>query len=231
MHYFHIRNNECGVILIHNRKTGNSMYVPSHFEESRLEILHDFIDAHSFGTLIIHGVHGLEVNHLPFELDGSAGGHGLLRAHVARNNPVWQSVQSGAEVIVVFQSEDAYVSPNWYPSKHETHKQVPTWNYRVVHAHGHITIHDEEKYVRGVVARLTRKFEANEAKPWKMGDAPQDYTDTMLKAIVGIEINITRLIGKFKLSQNKEVRDRLSAGNALLEKGSRVLGQAMLDAQ
>ena len=138
------------------------MYLPSHFEESRPECLHELIFAHPFGTLITHGVDGLDANHLPFELDARVGGHGLLRAHVARNNPVWQAVASGAEVLVVFRSDDAYISPNWYPSKHETHKQVPTWNYRVVHAHGRITVHDDEKYVRGVVARLTRKHEADE---------------------------------------------------------------------
>lgn len=207
------------------------MYVPSHFEESRPEVLHDFIVTHPFGALITHGTDGLDANHLPFELDAKVGERGLLRAHVARNNPVWQSIQSGDDVLIIFRSEDAYVSPNWYPSKHETHKQVPTWNYRVVHVHGRITVHDDEKYVRGVVARLTRNFEASEAIPWKMGDAPQDYIDMMLKAIVGIEIDITRLIGKFKLSQNREDRDRLSAGKVLVDKGSSVLGNAMLNAK
>ncbi|MES2027259.1 MAG: FMN-binding negative transcriptional regulator [Pseudomonadota bacterium] len=207
------------------------MYVPSHFEESRPEVLHDFIATHPFGALITHSADGLDANHIPFELDAQVGERGLLRAHVARNNPVWQSIQNGDDVLIIFRSEDAYVSPNWYPSKHEAHKQVPTWNYRVVHAHGRITVHDDEKYVRGVVARLTRNFEASEAIPWKMGDAPQDYIDTMLKAIVGIEIDITRLIGKFKLSQNREDRDRLSAGKVLVDKGSSILGNAMLNAK
>jgi transcriptional regulator len=207
------------------------MYVPSHFEESRPEVLHDFIGAHPFGALITHGVDGLDANHLPFELDAKEGTHGLLRAHVARNNPVWQAIENGDEVLVVFRSEDAYVSPNWYPSKHEAHKQVPTWNYRVVHAHGRMTIHDDEKYVRGVVARLTRNFEAGEPVPWKMGDSSQDYIDMMLKAIVGIEIDITRLIGKFKLGQNREDRDRIGAGKVLLDKGAGILGKAMLDAK
>lgn len=207
------------------------MYVPSHFEESRQEVLHEFIATHPFGALITHGVDGLDANHLPFELDAQVGERGLLRAHVARNNPVWQSIQNGDDVLIIFRSEDAYVSPNWYPSKHEAHKQVPTWNYRVVHAHGRITVHDDEKYVRGVVARLTRNFEAGEAIPWKMGDAPQDYIDMMLKAIVGIEIDITRLIGKFKLSQNREDRDRLNAGKVLVDKGSGNLGTAMLNAK
>jgi transcriptional regulator len=130
----------------------------------------------------------------------------------------------------VFRAEDAYISPNWYPSKHEFHKQVPTWNYRVVHAHGRITIHDDERYVRGLVARLTRHHEASQPAPWKMGDAPQDYIDTMLKAIVGIDIDITCLVGKFKMSQNREARDRLGAAEALIAHGDGVLGQAMKDA-
>lgn len=207
------------------------MYVPSHFEESRLPHLQDFIAEHPLGVLVTQDGNGLDANHLPFELEGQAGGYGLLRAHVARNNPVWQTLAQGAEVLVVFRAEDAYISPNWYPSKHEFHKQVPTWNYSVVHAHGRITVHDDEKYVRGLVARLTRKHEAAQARPWKMGDAPHDYIDTMLQAIVGIEIDITRLVGKFKLSQNREERDRMGAAAALIENGHKVLGQAMQDAK
>ena len=206
------------------------MYVPSHFEELRLEVLHELMRANPLGVLITHGAQGLDANHLPFELDATVGKHGVLRAHVARNNPVWQSIVNGGEVLVVFRSQDAYISPNWYPSKHESHKQVPTWNYQVVHAHGRITLHDDEPYVRGLVARLTRTHEANEPQPWKMGDAPPDYISTMLKSIVGLEVDITRLVGKFKLSQNREVRDRVSAAQALLGQGAGALGQAMLDA-
>jgi transcriptional regulator len=207
------------------------MYVPSHFEESRLDVLHGLIIDHPLGTLITHGSEGLDANHLPFELDVGMGQHGLLRAHVARNNPLWQMIGDGDEVLVVFQAENAYVSPNWYPSKLETGKQVPTWNYRVVHAHGRITIHDDEKHVRGLVARLTRRHEASEPAPWKMGDAPKDYIDAMLKAIVGIDIEITRLVGKFKLSQNRTVRDRLHAGEILIGQGDIELGSAMVGAK
>ena len=206
------------------------MYVPSHFEELRLEVLHELMRANPLGVLITHGAQGLDANHLPFELDATLGKQGVLRAHVARNNPVWQSIINGDEVLVVFRSQDSYISPNWYPSKHESHKQVPTWNYQVVHAHGRITLHDDEPYVRGLVARLTRTHEAAEPKPWKMGDAPPDYINAMLKSIVGLEVDITRLVGKFKLSQNREARDRVSAGQTLLSQGDGALGQAMLDA-
>lgn len=203
------------------------MYTPSHFDESRPEVLHDLIAKHPLGMLVSHGPLGLDANHLPFELDLSGGGEGVLRAHVARNNPLWQQLANGAEVMVVFRAEAGYISPSWYPSKHESHRQVPTWNYRVVHAHGRITIRDEEKYVRGLVARLTRKHEADQPKPWKMGDAPPEHIDQLLQAIVGIEVAVSRWEGKFKLSQNRETRDRLAAADAASEHGNPALGQAM----
>lgn len=203
------------------------MYLPRHFEEQRPEALHDLIDKHPLGMLVTHGSDGLDANHVPFELDAGEGPHGVLRAHVARNNPLWQNVAQGDEVLVVFRAQDAYISPNWYPSKHEAHKQVPTWNYRVVHAHGRITVHDDERHVRGLVARLTRRHEADQPRPWKMGDAPTEYIDTMLKSIVGLEIAVERLVGKYKLSQNREARDRLSAAQALIGQGDSELGEAM----
>ncbi|CAM2160053.1 FMN-binding negative transcriptional regulator [Paraburkholderia tropica] len=205
------------------------MYVPAHFDESRPEVLHAFIAQHPFGTLVTHGASGLDANHIPFELLAGEGAFGTLHAHVARANPLWQDVADGDEVLAIFRAGDAYISPTWYPSKHEHHKQVPTWNYAVVHAHGRIRVRDDEKFVRGVVARLTRTHEASEPQPWKMGDAPADYLDTMLKAIVGIEIEMTRLTGKRKLSQNKDARDIRGAGEALVARGEREIGEPMLD--
>jgi transcriptional regulator len=205
------------------------MYVPSHFAETRTDVLHACIAQYPFGTLITHGNSGLDANHLPFELALEEGELGVLRAHVARANPVWQDIANGDEVLVVFHAGDAYISPNWYPSKHEFHEQVPTWNYIVVHAHGRITILDDERYVRGVVGRLTRTHEASQPNPWKMGDAPKDYIDTMLKAIVGLQIDITRLVGKSKLSQNKEARDIRGASEALMSRGTSPIGDAMLE--
>ncbi|BCG01351.1 hypothetical protein PPGU19_059190 [Paraburkholderia sp. PGU19] len=204
------------------------MYIPAHFAETRKEVLHSRIVQHPFGTLITHGSGGLDANHIPFELAAEDGELGVLRGHVARANPVWQEVANGDEVLVVFHAGDAYISPNWYPSKHELHKQVPTWNYMVVHAHGRMTILDDERYVRGVVGRLTRTHEASEPKPWKMGDAPKDYVDAMVKAIVGVQIEITRLVGKSKLSQNKEARDIQGAAEALKSSGESQLADAML---
>jgi transcriptional regulator len=204
------------------------MYVPAHFDEPRTEVLHGLIRHHPFGMLVTHGASGLDANHIPFELNSQLGGLGVLTAHVARANPVWQDVSDGDEVLVVFRVADAYVSPNSYPSKHDLHKQVPTWNYVVAHAYGRITIRDDERFVRGMVARLTRTHEASQPIPWKMTDSPKDYIDTMLKAIVGFEVEITRLVGKSKLSQNKEVADIRGAGEALRSQGDRVIGDAML---
>ncbi|NUU03572.1 FMN-binding negative transcriptional regulator [Herbaspirillum robiniae] len=206
------------------------MYIPAHFDEPSTDVLHGMIVAHPFGVLVSHGGGGLDANHLPFHLDPAAGALGTLHAHVARANPLWRELADGDAVLAVFSAGDAYVSPSWYPSKHEAHRQVPTWNYMVAHAHGRVIIRDDERYLRGVVARLTRTHEATEATPWKMSDAPADFVDTLLKAIVGIEIEITRLEGKRKLSQNKEVRDIRGAGEALMARGHDAVGEAMLEA-
>lgn len=205
------------------------MYVPAHFVEPGTEAMHERIQQHPFGTLFTHGKSGLDANHVPFELHADEGQLGHLHAHVARANPVWQDIADGDEVLVVFQAGDAYISPTWYPSKHETHRQVPTWNYIVVHAYGRVTIRDDERYVRGLVAHLTRKHEASQEKPWKMSDAPADFIDSLLKSIVGLEIEITRLVGKNKLSQNKDARDIRGPGEALRERGSFPIGDAMLE--
>lgn len=204
------------------------MYIPEHFLMKNLEVIHQIIQTNPLGALVTMTPEGLDANHIPFELDA---GRGVLTAHVARANPVWQQCKDGAEVLVIFRGNESYISPNWYPSKHEIHRQVPTWNYEVVHVHGQLTVQDQEKFVRGLVGRLTRKHEATEPKPWKMGDSAPEYIDGMLKAIVGIEIAITRLEGKAKLSQNREARDRLNAAEVLLTQGAVGLAQAMQSAE
>jgi transcriptional regulator len=207
------------------------MYLPAHFALTDRDALHGLIRDHPLGTLVRTGAAGLDADHLPFELDPSRGEHGVLTAHVARANPLWRELATGTEVLVLFRAAAGYVSPSWYPSKHETHRQVPTWNYQVVHAHGTLVVRDDERFVRGVVARLTRTHEAAEPTPWKMGDAPADYLDAMLKSIVGIEVEVRRLEGKAKLSQNKDERDRLGAVDALEARGRTALADAMRTAR
>jgi transcriptional regulator len=207
------------------------MYVPAHFAIKNPEDLHRIIREHPLGALVTLGPDGLDANHIPFELDAAEGALGMLTAHVARANPVWQQCRGGAEVLVVFRGAESYISPNWYPSKHESHRQVPTWNYEVVHVHGRLAVMDEQRFVRGVVARLTRTHEAGEPVPWKMGDSAPEYIDGMLEAIVGIQVEITRIEGKAKLSQNREARDRLNAADTLLARGEQALGRAMREAR
>lgn len=203
------------------------MYLPDHFAETRPAELHRIIRQHPLGMLVTHCGDGLDAEHIPFELDTAAGGRGVLRAHVARANPLWRRCPTGTPVMVVFRGAEAYVSPSWYPSKHETRRQVPTWNYQVVHAHGSLAVRDDERFLRGLVARLTRTHEAAEPRPWKMGDSPPDYVDAMLRNIVGIEVVIDAMVGKVKLGQNREPRDRLGAADTLEARGHDELSQAM----
>ena len=205
------------------------MYNPAHFSVTDPDALHRIIRAHPLGILVTTHEGAIDANHIPFEFDPTIGPLGLLSAHVARANPVWQQCAVGADVLVIFRGNEHYISPNWYPSKHETHRLVPTWNYEVVHAHGRLTVQDDDRFTRGLVARLTRTHEAQEAKPWKMGDSAPEYIDGMIKAIVGIQVSITRIEGKSKLSQNREPRDVDGAVDALRQRGVDALADAMAD--
>ena len=206
------------------------MYIPTQFAEPRVEELHRIVRENSLGILVTTTASGLGADHLPFLLDADQGSSGVLTAHVARANPVWREVREGDKVLVVFRGVQGYISPNWYPGKQETHRYVPTWNYEVVHAHGTIHIRDEEKFVRGVVARLTRQHEAEQLQPWKMGDAPPDYLAEQLKHIVGIEVRLTHLEGKRKLNQHHQAQDREGAIHGLEMSGNLGLAQAMKNA-
>lgn len=205
------------------------MYLPQQFAESRVEELHRIIRDNALGMLVRHSSAGLEAEHVPFLLDADQGPAGALIAHVARANPVWRELRDGDNVLVVFRGAQGYISPSWYPGKHETHRRVPTWNYEVVHAHGTIHVRDDETFVRGVVARLTRQHEADQPHPWKMGDAPVDYIAELLRHIVGIEVRLTRLDCKRKLNQHHERSDREGAIQGLESGGNRGLAQAMRD--
>lgn len=184
------------------------MYLPTHFKHDQLDDLVELIQQYPLATVVMTAADGtLEVNHLPLEYEMQQSGFGVLRGHIAKANPMFEILNQSAHVYVIFQAEDAYISPNWYEGKQEHHRVVPTWNYRVVHVKGEILKLDDDKYLRGALARLTRMHEANQPMPWKMGDAPNEFIAEQLGKIVAIEIDIQSMIGKFKVSQNRSAVD------------------------
>ncbi|AGG88358.1 FMN-binding negative transcriptional regulator [Rhodanobacter denitrificans] len=187
------------------------MYTPKHFVESRVEALHGLIRAYPFATLVTRAADGLTANHLPFERVGE-----VLHGHVARGNELARL--DGAEVLLVFQGPDGYISPNWYPSKHETGRDVPTWNYAVVHVHGRLRVIDDAAWLRRLLETLTDHHEAGQPQPWKITDAPDDHIEKSLRAIVGLEVVVERIEGKFKLSQNHPARNRAGVIAGLRER-------------
>lgn len=184
------------------------MYLPAHFKEERLPVLHDLIRSNPLATFVTLGAEGMVANHIPFLLDAERGPNGTLVGHVARANPLWKNTRAEVETLAVFTSADAYISPSFYPTKRETGMVVPTWNYAVVHAWGPLVVHDDAEWLRGLVTRLTNTHEAKSKVPWEVTDAPADFIDKMLKAIVGIEIPIQRIEGKWKVGQNRTSADR-----------------------
>lgn len=183
------------------------MYVHAHFDERRPALLHGLIEQHPLGTLVIHGAAGLSADHIPFELCAAtdAAPFGVLRAHVHRANPLWR--HAGA-VMVVFQGQAAYVSPSLYEEKPLTGKVVPTWNYMAVHAHGTLRAIEDPAWILAQLERLTLRHESGRSAPWAVQDAPPEYIDKLLAAIVGIEIPVQRMQGKWKTSQNRSARDQ-----------------------
>ena len=206
------------------------MYVPPPFQENRQEVIDEIIASNSLGTLAYSTPSGLGATHIPFvHRRSDDGGDGVLLAHVARKNPIWNEVADGSEVLVIFHGRDAYVSPNWYPSKHETHRLVPTWNYQVVHVRGTIHFTEDVKVLRSIVALLTHVQEtaAAEPKPWKMGDSEKEFIDQMLAAIIGVEIRVTSISAVSKLSQNREGRDKAGLVSELRKRGEDQIAEEM----
>ncbi len=194
------------------------MYSPSHFQETHTEVLHRLIGAHPLGTLITLQGGGLVADEVPFLLDASAGALGTLRAHVARGNPLWQRHDASKPVLVVFKGAQAYISPSWYATKAEHGKAVPTWNYVVVQASGTLQHQDgDTAWLRQQLDALTHQQEQPLPHPWQPGDAPPDYIAQMMRAIVGIEIPIASLVGKWKVSQNQPEVNREGVIRALQE--------------
>jgi transcriptional regulator len=196
------------------------MYLPSHFTEPRVEVLHEAIRSAGLATLVTAGPDGLDASHVPLLLLDEPGPLGRLVGHVARANPQWRTTPEGSAALAIVLGPDAYVTPSWYPSKRETGRVVPTWNYLAIHVHGTVRFFQERERLLDVVTRLTERHEQGRPLPWKVSDAPPDYLDGMLKGIVGVELTITRIEGKWKASQNRDEPDRRG-----VEEGLRAEGQ------
>jgi transcriptional regulator len=192
------------------------MYIPPLFRDEDRTTLHALIRGTGLSMLVSNGRDGLpEISYLPLLLDENDGAHGSLLGHLARANPHWKSLAETHRATAIFNGADAYISPNWYPTKQVHHRHVPTWNYEVVHAVCRVEVFDDATRLRDVVARLTDRHEAGRADPWTIDLAPPDYIEAMLKAIVGVKLWIEELRGKRKLSQNREPVDRQGVRDAL----------------
>lgn len=185
------------------------MYSPQHFEETRLDVLHDLIRSHPLGTLVILAGTELSANHIPFLIHSDEDGKGTLCGHVSRANPVWRQLGGTVEALAVFQGPQSYITPSWYPSKQTDGRAVPTWNYAVVHAYGSPRPVEDAQWLLQHVTQLTGAHEAGQTAPWQVSDAPKNYIEQMISGIVGIEMPISKLHGKWKVSQNRAHPDRL----------------------
>jgi len=206
------------------RGVTRTVYVPKHFEQSEIAAIQALIVAHPLGSLVTVGPAGLSANHIPFELVADAGPYGRLVGHVARANPVWREVSGELQALVIFQGANAYITPSWYPSKQDGGRVVPTWNYVAVHVYGAIQVVEDPDRLKAHVDRLTRRQESAFPHPWSVGDAPTGFTEKMLGAIVGLEIDIARLEAKWKVSQNRSGQDREG-----VVQGLRALGTPFAD--
>jgi transcriptional regulator len=195
------------------------MYVPPAFAEDRLPVLHEAIRRTSLATLVTFGPDGLLATPLPLLLDAAAGPYGTLYGHLARANPQWRRSDAATEALVLFMGPDGYITPSWYATKRESGKVVPTWNYVTVHAYGRVEFFEDAAELLDAVTRLTARHEAGRAAPWTPGDAPPDFIQGQLKGIVGMRIAITRLQGKWKLSQNRSAADRAGVVAGLRAEG------------
>ncbi|HZU26391.1 MAG TPA: FMN-binding negative transcriptional regulator [Bryobacteraceae bacterium] len=196
------------------------MYLPAHFREDRAEVLHEHMRRYPLATLVTAGPSGLIASHLPLILDPEPAPWGTLRGHLARANPQWRELNADVEALAIFTGPQAYVSPNWYSSKDQTGRVVPTWNYAVVHAYGPLSTYTDEERLRAHVTALTGVHEAGFDPAWTPDQAPREFIDGMLRAIVGIEIPIARLEGKWKVNQNRMPEDRAGVIAALESRGS-----------
>jgi transcriptional regulator len=196
------------------------LYIPKHYEETNLAVLHGLIAAHPLGAWVTTDSAGLAVDHIPFHVDAGRGEFGTLVGHVAKANPVWRSLSGENESAVIFRGVDAYVSPSWYPSKQEHGNIVPTWNYAVVHAFGKARAIHDHAWLLALLERLTAQHESGRAEPWRVGDLPANNLARRLDAIVGIELPIRRIEGKWKASQKEAPCDRLGIAAGLRQEAN-----------
>lgn len=195
------------------------MYIPPQFEQPDIETLHEMIRYNPLATLVTLGANGIDANHIPLHLSPTSEPYGVLRGHVARANPMWRDYAEDKETLAIFHGAQAYISPSWYATKPETGKVVPTWNYAVVHAYGYLRIIDDAAWIRSQLEVLTQHNEAAFPHPWAVSDAPEDFTEKLIEAVVGIELVITRLMGKWKVSQNQPPKNQNSVIQGLNANG------------
>jgi len=199
------------------------MYQPHAFREDRIEVQHALIRKHPLGLLITAGPAGLLANLFPFLIDADGAEKGTLRLHMARANPQWRELESIEECLVVFQGPQDYVTPSWYATKRATGKVVPTWNYATVHAWGRPRVMNDDGWLRRQIEDLTRSREAQRSAPWAVGDAPEDFVAMQMRAIVGVEIPVSRIEGKWKMSQNRPEADRAGVIAGFRETGGEAI--------
>lgn len=184
------------------------MFIPPVFAEERIEVMHDLIRQYPFGTLVTHGENGLSATQIPFFVMPGTSAFGTLKGHLSKGNPHWKEIETCTTCLIIFQGPHGYVSPSWYPSKNLTHEVVPTWNYATVHAWGRPVITQDTLTKRDLVSGLTDHMESSRASPWQVSDAPDNFIQKQLNGIVGLEISVTRMEGKWKMSQNRLPDDR-----------------------
>jgi transcriptional regulator len=195
------------------------MYQPAHFRVDDLEPMHALMRAHPLAALVSGGAAGLYATHMPTVLKDD-GPYGVVEFHLARANPHWKILADESEALIIFQGPEGYITPNWYPSKTEHAKVVPTWNYAAVHAYGRPEVMQDKDWLRRHVGELTTQQERSEALPWALSDAPESYVEAMLRGIVGFRFAITRLEGKWKMSQNREIKDREGVVKGLAQRAT-----------
>ena len=206
------------------------MYQPPHFVETRQDVLHGLIRAHPLGLLISNGIDGPVANAIPFLLDAEAGPNGRLRAHLAKANPQWRQLADNptSPVLVVFQGADAYVTPSWYETKRETGKVVPTWNYAIVQVRGTVKVIDDAEWIAQQITDLTLSQEGPRETPWAVTDAPPTFIQSQIKGIIGLELEIAEISGKWKVSQNRPVADRVGVAEGLEKQAAGTDDMALL---